>query len=141
MLKMCDEIPGIRELIDEAIDQRHERSPSTPAELIKKIVSIDAITGAAIQRRIDRFDPHLILNQVRNESDIEIGNSIKSVCRKYFGINIHYTGFLEYEHSVWQAVRRKKVLSLDAPGSPLVSHFQNIVKKLSADEAAREMRA
>ena len=36
-----------------------------------------------------------------------IGNSVKSVCRKFFGINALFSGYVEYDESVSQCVNRR----------------------------------
>ena len=103
----------------------------TPAQLIETICQLDKDVGEMIKSRIENFKPQLILNQIRNEHDIEIGFSIKTVCQKYFGIKMDYIGYLEYDHSVWQAVRRKRILSMDSPNSPLIGHFHTMLRKLT----------
>lgn len=141
MLNMCDSIPGVKEVIQEAMDHRNDRGIKSPADLLRIIYEMDPGIGKTIGEKMAMFEPNLILNQVRNESDIDIGFSIKTICKKYFNIEMNYVGYLDYDHAVWQSVRRKRVLSLDAPNSPLVGHFQEMVTRLiSKERVDKEVR-
>ena len=72
----------------------------------------------------------LIINQVRTQADIDIGFSMKIICRKYFGINLDYIGYLEYDATVWQSVKKRRPLLMEFPNSGLVANFDRIVHRL-----------
>ena len=59
-----------------------------------------------------------------------IGFSIQNVCKRYFGININYVGYLDYDASVWQSVKKRKPLLMEFPNSKLVNNFDRMVQKL-----------
>jgi flagellar biosynthesis protein FlhG len=73
---------------------------------------------------------YLLMNQVRTKSDVEAGHSMKSVCKKYFGIDADYVGYLDYDNAVWQAIRKRRPLILEYPYSSLVNGFSVISKHL-----------
>jgi flagellar biosynthesis protein FlhG len=83
--------------------------------------------GTLLKSQIEGFQPKLIVNQVRTHADIEIGFSVKTVCKKYFGIDVDYLGYLDYDSSVWQAIRRKRPVMLEFPNSKLVSNIERLV--------------
>ena len=70
------------------------------------------------------------MNQVRSQHDIDIGFSIQSVCKRYFGIDMDYVGYLDYDSSVWQSVKKRQPLLMEFPNSKLVNNFEKIVHKL-----------
>ncbi len=140
-LKMSDALFEIRPLIDMAMDQKNPLGIKSPADLLKEVTKYDTELGEVLKREILKFSPKLILNQARTQSDIDIGFSIKSVCKKYFGIDLEYVGYLDYDAAVWQSVRRKRPLSLDFPNSKLVSLFEKVAKYLLTKEAADEKAA
>ena len=78
-----------------------------------------------------------MVNQSRTETDIEIGYGVRNVCRKYFGFNLDYLGHLEYDSAVWQSVRRKRLLTLEFPSSPLVPAIQRMVGQIVAEQAEK----
>ena len=83
-----------------------------------------------LAREINDFMPKLVINQVRTQSDIDIGFSMKLICKKYFGFNLDYIGYLDYDQAVWQSVKKRKPL-LTGSKSNLINNFENIVKKLT----------
>jgi len=71
-----------------------------------------------------------MVNQARTQTDVDIGFSVKTVCKKYFGIDMDYVGYLDYDSAVWQAVRRKRPLMQEFPNSKLVSSLERMVQYL-----------
>ena len=70
------------------------------------------------------------MNLIRHQADIDIGFSIHSVCRRYFGIELDYVGYLDYDSAVWQSVKKRKPLLMEFPNSRLVNNFDRIVHKM-----------
>jgi flagellar biosynthesis protein FlhG len=81
-------------------------------------------------QEIAKFKFHLIMNQVRSAQDVEIGHSIKNISKKYFGVDIQYIGYLEYDASVWQSIKKRRPVTLEYPNSSLVINFKKIVNGL-----------
>lgn len=130
-LKMIDTSSEIENLIQETMNSKLISGGNTsPAELIKKISELDSEIGLKIKNEMSHFKPNLIMNQVRSQADIDIGYSIQSICRKYFGIEMTFPGYLDYDQSVWQSVRKRKPLLIEYPNSKLVNNFDKIVNRL-----------
>jgi flagellar biosynthesis protein FlhG len=129
-LKMIEELLDIQPLINQAMNAKISAPQSTPLDLIKRVIEINPVMGNKLQAEIAKFRPKIIMNQVRSQNDIDIGFSIQSVCKRYFGINIDYVGYLDYDPSVWQSVKKRKPLLMEFPNSKLVNNFDKIVHKL-----------
>lgn len=129
-LKMIEGLLDIQPLINQAMNAKITSPQSTPVELIKRVVDINPEMGMKLQSEIIKFKPKIIMNQVRSQNDIDIGFSIQSVCKRYFGIDIDYVGYLDYDPSVWQSVKKRKPLLMEFPNSKLVNNFDKIVHKL-----------
>lgn len=65
----------------------------------------------AILAELSDFSINIILNKLRNSSEIDQGFSIRSLCLKYLGVNALFTGYVEYDFQFW------KNLSLIQPNS------------------------
>lgn len=128
-LKMAEDLLEIGPLIDQAMNAKMNQS-STPADLINRVIEINPQMGHKLKNEISRFQPKLIINQVRTQADIDIGFSMKIICRKYFGINLDYIGYLEYDATVWQSVKKRRPLLMEFPNSGLVANFDRIVHRL-----------
>jgi flagellar biosynthesis protein FlhG len=129
-LKIIEELLDIQPIIQEAMNAKMGSPKSTPIDLIRKVESINPEIGMKLRAEIQKFRPKLIMNQVRGQQDIDIGYSIKSVCRKYFGIELDFIGYLDYDSSVWKSVKSRKPLLMEFPNSKLVGHFEKIVQRL-----------
>lgn len=130
-LKMIDGISEIEPLIEDAMNSKLSAGGTTsPADLVRRITELNPEVGLKIKNELAQFKPNLIINQVRSQADIDIGYSIQSICRKYFGIEMTFPGYLDYDQSVWQSVRKRKPLLIEYPNSRLVNNFDRIVHRL-----------
>lgn len=130
-LKLVDGVSEIESLINESMNAKLTSGPLlSPSDLIKKISEINPEVGLRAKAEMANFRPNLIINQVRSQADIDIGYSIQSISRKYFGIEMAFPGYLDYDQSVWQSVRKRKPLLIEYPNSRLVNNFDRIVNRL-----------
>ena len=121
---------NVRELIRVAMDQRNERGIRTPGDLLAAIEQIDHGEAERFRRVLDGFKPHLVVNQVRDTEEVKMGFSITSVCKKYFGIDIDYAGYICFDDNVWRSVKDRRPLVLAYPTSDGALYVRRIVKKL-----------
>ncbi len=128
-LKMVEELLDIGPLIDQVMNAKLSQH-STPADLINKVIEINPQVGFRLKAEVNKLKPKLIINQVRTQADVDIGHSMKIICKKYFGIDLDYVGYLDYDATVWQSVKKRRPLLLEYPNSSLVSNFDKIVHKL-----------
>lgn len=129
-LWMCPKLTSARQWIEIAMDAKNNEGIRSPSDLFRAATRENAELAAVLKTEIERFRPKLILNQVRTHSDIEIGFSVKTVCKKYFGIELDYLGYLDYDSAVWQAIRRKRPVMLEFPNSKLVTSIDRLVDYL-----------
>ncbi|MBF0360689.1 MAG: AAA family ATPase [Oligoflexia bacterium] len=129
-LKMVEELLDVRPLIDQVMNSKISTHKNIPTDLIQKVIDLDPIRGMKLRNEITKFRPKLIMNQVRTQSDIDIGFSIKAICKRYFGIEMDYIGYLDYDSVVWQSVKRRRPLLMEFPSSKLVTNFDRIVHRL-----------
>jgi flagellar biosynthesis protein FlhG len=128
---------GIQSLIEAAMDTRNQHGIRSPADLIRHIASVNPEAGLRLQTKISDFNLQLLLNQVRTREDIEIGIAMKSVCRKYFGIESNYLGYIDHDNAVWQALRKRRPLMVEFPYSAIVGQFLRVTKNLINHQSLR----
>lgn len=139
-LKLADSLFEVRPLIDMALDQKNPLEIRSPSDLLREVTKYNPDLGLKLREEISRFRPKIIINQARTQTDIDIGFSIKSVCKKYFGMDMEYIGYLDYDSSVWQSVRKKRPLMLEFPNSKLVANFERVVHHLLQEQAKQQKK-
>jgi len=121
----------VKTLIDESMDRKNEMGIENPHDLLKAVMRIDEEDGKRMIDETENFHPNLILNQVRSKKDIEIGFSIRSACHKYFGIRLHYLGYVVYDQEVSNSIRRRRPLVLENTESRAAQCVREIASKLA----------
>ncbi|MHB8482113.1 MAG: AAA family ATPase [Nitrospiria bacterium] len=126
--------PAIKTVITQAMDQKNDLGIRTPFDLIEQVEKIDLEIGKKLKEQIFNFKPRIIVNQVRSKDDIALGFSMRSSCSKYFGIQIEYIGYVEYDDSVWKATKLSRPLMLEYPYSVSARGINNISHNLLKKE-------
>ena len=72
----------------------------SPVELVATISQRDPEAGATLARQLATFRPRLIVNEVRNAQDVEIGGAVVAAWRKYFGLEMDYLGHISSSYSM-----------------------------------------
>ncbi|MDT8448033.1 MAG: P-loop NTPase [bacterium] len=121
---------GVRAFLEQITESKHEDNPRTPAELINKISGINAQAGETLKYEIAAFKPKLVLNQVRTPSDVRVGFSMKQACLKYFGINLDYVGFVEFDNMALQSIRARQPVILHAPDSVVSASVRRVAHNI-----------
>ncbi len=129
-LRLAESELGIQNLIETAMDSKNQLGIKSPADLIRHISETNPQAGARLNDKIADFNMQLLLNQVRTRQDIELGHSMKSVCKKYFGIESDYVGYIDHDNAVWQSLRKRRPLVIEYPYSSIVGQFLGITKNL-----------
>lgn len=129
-LKLLEDHLGIKKILDEAMDHKNDFGIRTPFDLINHVAKVDPIAGKTFKAELNRMRLNVIVNQIRTNSDVEIGNSVKSVCQKYFGIQTNYLGYLDYDNAAWQALRKRRPVIIEYPYAHLVAQIQKITRLL-----------
>jgi flagellar biosynthesis protein FlhG len=122
---------SVKALIDDAMDRKNEMGIRNPHDLIEAAGQVSEEDAQRIAKEVEAFHPNLIVNQVRSKKDVEIGFSIRSACLKYFGIHLHYLGYVVHDQEVGHSVRQKRPLVLENSGSRAAQCVMEIASKLA----------
>lgn len=125
---------GIREVIEAATDPKNVLGIKTPADLLAVIDRLDVEASEILRESIKKFQPSIVMNQVRSQVDVDVGRAICSVCRRYFGIDVKYPGYIDYDNCVWKAVRAKKAVLDEFPRSTLAMRIEKLTSSLLGEE-------
>jgi len=121
----------VRERVREAMDQRNDRGIQTPVDLLEAIREIYPEEGERFVRTMQSFTPRIIVNEVASAEDIKLGFSVRSVCRRFFGIEVDYAGYVNRDQAVRDAVVMRKPLLEVHPESDSAVYLQRVASKLA----------
>ena len=131
----CPELKDFIPVIQEGAESKNTLGVRSPSDLKEIISRIDPIAGEVYEKEIAKMRPSIVVNQVRTSQDIEVGKSICGVARRYFGIDARYVGYIDYENSVWKAVRVKRPAVAEFPRSILAARLARLTKTLLGEES------
>ena len=120
----------VRDRIREAMDQRNQRGIRTPLDLLREVELMDPEEGRRFVATMRRFRPRIIVNEVSTAEDVKLGFSVRSVCRKFFGIDADYIGYINRDAVVHQSVLRRRLVLEEHPKSDVSIYIQRIARKL-----------
>ncbi len=124
---------GVRKLVTEAMDQRNESGLRTPSDLLREIERRDPGEGRRFVETMKSFHPRLIVNEVRTAEDVKLGFSVAGVCRRYFGIEADYLGYVNHDEAARRSVIARKPVVDYQSSSDAAIYLQRIARKLVAD--------
>ncbi len=122
----------VRSLVTVAMDEQNERGIRTPVDLLREIQAIDPDEGTRFVQTMQAFRPRIVINDVRTAEDVKLGFSVKSVCKKYFGIDAEYLGYVSHDPDARKAVRGRRALSEVSPRSDAVNYLGRVARKLAS---------
>ncbi len=65
----------------------------------------------------------IVINQTRDQSDIDLGSSMEHICQKYFGLPTKYVGYLNYDEAVLKSLKNRRLLVSDFPHSMIAKRL------------------
>lgn len=121
---------GVRQLVTLAMDQRNERGIRTPLDLLREIEAIDTLEARRFVETMRVFRPRLIVNGARTAEDVKLGFAVRSVCKKYFGIDAEYLGYVNHDDEVRRSISmRRPIVDLNKDADVSI-YLQRIARKL-----------
>jgi flagellar biosynthesis protein FlhG len=121
----------VRELVREAMDQRNARGIKTPVDLLREVEAMDPEEGRRFAKSMRAFRPRIIVNEVESADEIKLGFSVRSVCRRFFGIDADYVGYVNRDPAVREAVLARRPLIDVKPKSDAAVYLQRIARRLA----------
>jgi flagellar biosynthesis protein FlhG len=129
----------VRELVREAMDPRNARGLKTPVDLLREVETMDPEEGRRFAKSMRAFRPRIIVNEVESADEIKLGFSVRSVCRRFFGIEADYVGYVNRDPAVREAVLARRPLIDVKPKSDAAVYLQRIARRLA--EPGKEERS
>lgn len=98
---------GLKEILRKAWLDRRRYNIQNFTEFLSHLRGLSKRLEQIINNQLEAFTIQIALNQVRHNKDIVIGNSIRSVCKKYYGLNSSYVGYIEHDDIVSRCINHR----------------------------------
>ncbi len=121
---------GVRQLVTMAMDQRNERGIRTPLDLLREVEATDTAEARRFVETMRVFRPRIIVNGVRTAEDVKLGFAVSSVCKKYFGLEAEYIGYVNYDDEARQSVSARRPIVDLRQDADVSIYLQRIARKL-----------
>lgn len=128
---------GYRDLVVSVWKARRELGITNFQQLIDHLKNTSPELRQIMERELSDFTVNIVLNQVRSHQDILVGNAVKSVCRKFFGINALYSGYVEYDESVSQCINKRLPYMTTYSGSRCARGIERLTDNLMAGQQVK----
>ncbi len=125
---------GLRPVVEQMLKTNNSFGIKTPKDLIQYLRQMGGNAAIFVEEQLRNFQPMLILNQVRSNSDVRVGKGMEQACKKYFGLTLHFTGHLVQHEMVRDSVLRRKPLTIDQPDCLLSKQLETVSENLLRSE-------
>ena len=101
-----------------------------PLDLLRELEQEGHTLAPLVQKAMERFHPHVAINQTRLRADLELGFAMQSAARRRLGVVIDYAGHVDHDDTVWTCVRNRRPLLLEVPGAKSSRKIEKIARHL-----------
>ncbi len=122
---------SVRDRISECMDQRNERGIRTPHDLLREVQSMDSGDAQRFVEAMRSLKPLIVVNEVASAEDVKLGFSIRTVCRRYFGLEADYIGYVNRDENVRASLLEKRPVTDSHPRTDASVYVRRIAKKLA----------
>ena len=101
------------------------------ADIVELVLKYNPKQEMALRKAIARFQFHLILNQVRRNTDSTLGEKIVTACNRHFHSPFDYLGSIDLDERVLDAVAARKLLVALYPEAKTTRDLKHITDRLT----------
>jgi flagellar biosynthesis protein FlhG len=117
---------GLKDMVQDVWKNRAEYGIRNFSHLLEYLKKSSPDVHAAFEKEMSQFVVYIVLNQVRANTDILVGENLKTVCMKLLGLKAVYAGYTEYDERVQKHINKKEPFMTHCRLSPVVKEIEEI---------------
>ncbi|UCF82018.1 MAG: AAA family ATPase [Desulfobacteraceae bacterium] len=121
---------GLKDVIQNTWKNRREYDIKNLNQLIDYLKGLSKTIENIINNELFNFRTHIILNRISSNQEIMIGNSVKSICKKYFGLNANYVGYIENDTIISRCINKRQPYIRTYPASRCAKEIERLTENL-----------
>ena len=102
----------------------------SPLDLLDELSREEHPLADFVRGVLERFRPHVVINQTRLRADLDLGFAMQSAARRRLGIVLDYVGHIDHDDTVWTCVRNRRPLLLEVPGAKSSRKIEKIARHM-----------
>lgn len=122
----------LEDVVSNIMSDPDKHKVKTPADLLHAILQTEPQGGQELVKLLSHLNFELVLNQSRGSKDIQTGQSVCSISRKYFGLPVQMLGAIDYDNAAWHALRKRRPLLLEYPNSAIYLQLLGVARDLAS---------
>ncbi|ACM21517.1 FleN-like cytoskeletal ATPase, putative [Geotalea daltonii FRC-32] len=120
----------VTELARKALADKNAHGLRSPRELLRYLCQEHPDAGSTIGSIMASLRPKLIVNQVRREEDMQLGDQIADACRDFYGVRLENLGGLRNDDRVISSILARKPLQSSQPGCQFSTAIEGMAMRL-----------
>jgi hypothetical protein len=121
-------------IVGRALAPREGQPPMTPLDVVAELRKTNVESAARLEHALAGFSPWILVNQARTRGDFDIGPTVVSAWKKFFGLELGSLGSVPHDEAVWQAVRARQPVVRAFPQSAAATGLLRVAENLIALE-------
>jgi flagellar biosynthesis protein FlhG len=121
---------GLRDVVQNTWKDRKEHGILNFNQLIDHLKGLSKTMENIINTKLSDFRAYIILNRINSSQEIMIGNSVKSICKKYFGLNSSYVGYIEFDAVVSRCINKRQSYMQAYPASRCAKEIERLTDNI-----------
>jgi len=132
MRKLHSAPPETKMLMNRVLTQRQQDGEKTRslAAFLSIMDELHPEYAPELRDSLSSLQLHLIVNQVLEPRDTELGHAMQMTCSKYFNSNVDYLGYLHHDRLVLQSLRQRNPFITAHPQSRNAVHMEHMASSL-----------
>jgi flagellar biosynthesis protein FlhG len=112
-----------------------------PLDLARRLEAEAHPLAGFVRTGMDAFPFRLVLNQTRVRADLDLGDRMRSAAHRRLGVHVDYLGYIDFDDAAWTAVRTRRALLVESPGTKASRSIEKIARRLLAVESGKSPSA
>ena len=128
---------GFKDEFRDAWDLRQANGITNLKQFVEYLKNQSASMDRLIKRELAGYRVDIVLNQIKLKREKCIGNSVKSICLKYFGLDARYVGSIETDDFITRSLNNRQPYIQTYPESKCAREVAAIAHNLMQGEQVK----
>jgi len=123
--------PELQRLVDHSHPSQADVETCTIDILRENIKKVDGSQTEEVEKIIRSFKPEVIINRVRNKKDLQTGDNLTNLVKKFLDVDLKYLGHVIESDQVRDSVEEMVPFLIKDPQSTPSKNLQEIIGEIT----------